>query len=197
MVPARPAKDRLGTFVNAQKRRALLSESCSTHHDRRGTTSITWIISPAILRMSLLYSSESAFYDAILNWEHHFYNSFSRGASLVDEIDPKASKLSHRRISFPMQYSFCMTMTSVRMIVLNSSSSHNMIDTAQHYKTNQKRMNMYKIRCMLISHTLTIAKVRFIYSHKIRWTGTASNRCIKPLRLPMELKHAHIQKKGV
>ena len=41
---------------------------------------------------------------------------------------------------------------------------------------------------MLINHSLTFAKLRLIELHKLLSTGTASNICIKPLRLPMELK---------
>ena len=43
-------------------------------------------------------SSENAFYDAILQREHHFYNSVSRGAELVDEIYEKTSNSKHRII---------------------------------------------------------------------------------------------------
>ena len=58
------------------------------------------------------------------------------------------------------------------------------------WKTNE---NDKKTQSMFIIHTLTKAKVRFIQLHKLLWTSTASNICIKPLRLPMELKHVQNQ----
>ena len=86
MVPARGAKDRLDTPVASQKRHFLLSELSQTHHGRRGKTSITLRIVSAILKMTLFFSSEIAFYDAILQRDHHFYNNVSRGAIQVAEI---------------------------------------------------------------------------------------------------------------
>ena len=94
MVPARGAKDELDKAPHAQKRRVLLSESSSTHHGRQGKTLITLTISPAVLKMTLLYSSERAFYDAILQREHPFYNRFSRGTTLVDEIYKHAKMIN-------------------------------------------------------------------------------------------------------
>ena len=42
--------------------------------------------------------SSSAFYDAILQREHHFYNRFSRGATLADEIYKNVSNDQHHII---------------------------------------------------------------------------------------------------
>ena len=43
-------------------------------------------------------SSENAFYDAILQREHHLYNNVSRGATLVNEIYKNAYIYQHRII---------------------------------------------------------------------------------------------------
>ena len=76
MVPARGVKDGLDTAAHAQTRIAFPSESSQVHHGRRGQTSITFRFSTAIPTITCLYSSESPFYDAILQREHYFYNRF-------------------------------------------------------------------------------------------------------------------------
>ena len=96
MDPARSIKDRLDGPVASHKRRVLQSKSSQAHHGRRGTTSITLRISPAISQQHHFLSSESAFYDAILQREHHFYNRVSRGATLVNEIYKKVSNYKNR-----------------------------------------------------------------------------------------------------
>ena len=86
MVPACCVKDSLDSVVHVQKRRVLPSESSQTHHGRRGKTFITFRLSQAILKMTFSYASESEFYDAILQREHHFIT------------------VSHAELLWPMKY---------------------------------------------------------------------------------------------
>ena len=86
MVTARMVNNRMDKVARAQERRVLPSESSQTHLGRRGKTSITIRISLAIFKMTLFSSRENAFYDAILQREHHFYNNVARGATLANEI---------------------------------------------------------------------------------------------------------------
>ena len=80
MVPARGVNNGLDTLMHAQKRRVLPSESSKTHLGRRGKTSIILRISLAIFKITL-FSSQNAFYDAIMQRKHHFYNNCSRRAN--------------------------------------------------------------------------------------------------------------------
>ena len=188
MVTARSVNNRLDTPMHTQKRRVLPSGSSQTHLGRRGETSITSRISWAILKMTLFpcarmhYTtpscSESITFITVFHAERHWPMKYTKKIEL--------STLHH---PCPGQYSLCMRTSPVRMNVLKQSSSHSMIKTARHWKTNEKRMKMYKKQSMLINHTLTKAKVRFIKLHKRVCTSTTSNICIKTLRLQMKLKH--------
>ena len=136
--------------------------------------------------MTLIPQGENAFYDAILQREHHFYNSFSRGATLANEIYKKTLNYQHRIILALAHTHSAWKCPRWEWEFWKKSSSHSMINAARHEKTNEKRMKMYKNQSMLINHTLTIAKVRFIKLRKRLCTSTTSNICIKPLRLPMK-----------
>ena len=132
MVPARGVLNGLDRPVASQKRRVLPSESFQTLVGRRRKTSITLRISLAIFRITLFSSSENESIEKILEREHHFYSSFSRGATLANEILKKNIELSTSHHPCPRPYSFCMKISSVRMQVLKQSSSHSMIHAVQH-----------------------------------------------------------------